>query len=59
MIFRKFLVVCATLLSAAPIAYAQDDAMRNVQAGMQGLAEAGKDPAMLAQLVKDMQVSVR
>ena len=32
------------------------DAARDIQMGMQGLAEATKDPAMLAQLLADMQV---
>lgn len=33
-----------------------DDSLRDIQVGMQGLAEAAKDPAVLAQLMKDMQV---
>lgn len=36
---------------------AQDyDALTNIQLGMQGLMQAGSDPAMLAQLMQDMQV---
>lgn len=36
---------------------AQDnDALNNIQLGMQGLMQAGSDPALLAQLMQDMQV---
>jgi len=40
------------------LARAQDgnDALRDMQIGMQGLMEAQKDPAMLAQLMQDLQV---
>lgn len=61
MMFRKILFICASLLSAATtiplcLAQQQDDAERNIQMGMQGLAQAANDPAVLAQLVRDMQV---
>lgn len=55
MMFRKIFLVCVSLL-AAPLCFAQEDAERNIMMGMQGLAEAAKDPALLAQLVRDMQV---
>jgi hypothetical protein len=34
---------------------AQDDALKDVQIGMQGLKQASDDPAVLAQLMKDLQ----
>lgn len=34
-----------------------DDAARDVALGLQGLIEASKDPAALAQLMQDLQVS--
>eukprot|EP00977_Amphora_coffeiformis_P001886 scaffold362_cov176-Amphora_coffeaeformis.AAC.12 len=57
MMFRKIFFVCASLLSATPLCFAQEDAERNIMMGMQGLAQAVNDPAALAQLVRDMQVS--
>ena len=54
--FRKILFVCASLLSTAPLCLAQEDVEKNIMMGMQGLAQAANDPALLAQLVKDMQV---
>ena len=48
-----FITFSCTLLATT----AQDyDAMTNIQLGMQGLMQAGSDPAMLAQLMQDMQV---
>lgn len=44
------------LLFVAFTAAEDTDALRDIQIGLQGLAEAGKDPAMLAQLIRDMQV---
>lgn len=35
---------------------AQQDPMRDLQLGLQGLQQASKDPAQLAQLMKDLQV---
>jgi hypothetical protein len=56
MIFRTTLLLAASFLAAVT---AQDDtAARDIQLGMQGLMEAGKDPAILAQLMKDLQVRV-
>ena len=34
------------------------DPLRDIQIGMQGLAQAGKDPAMMAQMLQDMQVRI-
>jgi hypothetical protein len=54
-------VIARTVLILLPciclLAQAQDfDATQNIQLGMQGLMQAGSDPALLAQLMKDMQV---
>ena len=35
---------------------AAQDSAHDIQVGLQGLMEAAKDPALLAQLVRDMQV---
>ncbi|CAB9518292.1 expressed unknown protein [Seminavis robusta] len=44
------------LLLVVAFCAAQDrDTMHDIQVGMQGLKEAAKDPAMLAQLIRDMQ----
>jgi len=44
------------LLLLVAFCAAQDrDAMNDIQVGLQGLKEAGKDPALLAQLIRDMQ----
>ena len=51
MIFRKALFV---LCSSAALVAGQN---KDVQMGMQGLMEAGKNPELLAQLFQDMQVS--
>jgi hypothetical protein len=50
----KFLLLCIALLSLVA-AQDHDDAARNMQLGMMGLKEAGNDPALLAQLMQDMQ----
>ena len=56
MMFRKILFVGATLLSSLPLSLAQQGhAEQDIMLGMQGLAQAAKDPALLAQLMKDMQ----
>jgi hypothetical protein len=53
--FFLFLITLSCTLFATT---AQDyDALTNIQLGMQGLMQAGSDPAMLAQLMQDMQVS--
>jgi hypothetical protein len=44
------------LLLVVAFCAAQRDAMEDIQLGMQGLKEAVKDPALLAQLIRDMQV---
>jgi hypothetical protein len=52
----------AGLLAVATTCHAQDkkvdpaQAMRDMQIGMSGLKQAGEDPEMLAQLMRDMQV---
>lgn len=51
-----------TLLSLAVLSApvladdAKDDALRNMQIGMQGLKEAANNPQLLAQLMHDLQV---
>ena len=58
MMFLKTLF--SFLLLAVAFCSAQDrDAMHDIQVGMQGLKEAAKDPALLAQLIRDMQVGTR
>lgn len=55
MFFRtlfSFLLVLLVSFCAAQ----ESDTMRDIQLGLQGLKEAGKDPALLAQLMRDMQV---
>ena len=63
MIFRKALFALIGLLSLSTLGLAQDDAkaqaLRDVQIGMQGLMQATEDPALLAQLMRDMQVRRR
>jgi hypothetical protein len=50
-----FVILAVVCLSVR----ADDDAIKNLQIGMQGLAQAGQDPALLAQLLQDMQVRCR
>jgi mannitol/fructose-specific phosphotransferase system IIA component (Ntr-type) len=49
----------ATVLLCSPCraqdAQAREQALRDMQIGMQGLQQAGEDPALLAQLMRDMQ----
>ena len=54
MFFRQSLVVAAAFFFG--FAVAQDGSLHDIQIGMQGLMEATKDPAALAQLMRDMQV---
>lgn len=55
MFFRKALVITAAFFCG--FAAAQDEgSLHDIQIGLAGLMEAGKDPAVLAQLLKDMQV---
>jgi hypothetical protein len=64
MIYRRssILSFMAGLLAVATTCHAQDkkvdpaQAMRDMQIGMSGLKQAGEDPEMLAQLMRDMQV---
>ena len=55
MFFRKALLVIAAAFFGG-FAAAQDGTLRDIQLGMQGIMEAGKDPEALAQLMRDMQV---
>lgn len=55
MIFRTAIVLAVAVVTAVDAQY--DDPTFNIQVGMQGLMEAGKDPAVLAQLMKDLQVN--
>jgi hypothetical protein len=48
------LSIVAMLL--APSAFADDESLRDLQIGMQGLKEAAQNPALLAQLMQDLQV---
>jgi hypothetical protein len=59
MLTRSFALVfsVATFLALVALSTAQnEDPMANIQLGMQGLMQTGKDPALLAQLMKDLQV---
>ena len=57
----KFIRALVTVGAVALVpAYADDklnDAMRDLQTGMAGLQQATQDPALLAQLMQDLQVS--
>jgi len=55
MFFRKAFVV-AFAFCCCGFATAQDGSLHDVQLGMEGIMQATKDPALLAQLMKDMQV---
>jgi hypothetical protein len=55
--FVKTLFSFLLLLAVVGFSAAQDrDAMQDIQIGLQGLQQAAKDPALLAQLIRDMQV---
>lgn len=64
MIFRSTVAtvlastICLVLLVWPSVSAQQLDgtALRDIQVGMEGLMEASKDPMILAQLMKDMQV---
>jgi hypothetical protein len=60
MIFRRSTILSfvAGLLLSATACHAQnrENALKDMHIGMQGLQQAGEDPAMLAQLMQDMQV---
>ena len=53
--FQKLLILAIATLSSFITA---QDALRDIQAGMEGLKQVGKDPELLAQLMRDMQVSL-
>jgi hypothetical protein len=56
-LIQTFLIILLSLSCILLVTTAQDyDALTNIQLGMQGLMQAGSDPAMLAQLMQDMQV---
>jgi hypothetical protein len=56
----KFINIKAVLslgaLLLAPTVFADDEALRDLHIGMQGLKEAAQNPALLAQLMQDLQV---
>jgi hypothetical protein len=54
--FVLFLITLSCTFLATTITAQDYDALTNIQLGMQGLMQAGSDPAMLAQLMQDMQV---
>jgi hypothetical protein len=52
-----FLLSClATSAFAKKMTEEEEKAARDLQIGMQGLKQAGSDPALLAQLMRDLQV---
>uniref|UniRef100_A0A7S1UP72 STI1 domain-containing protein n=1 Tax=Grammatophora oceanica TaxID=210454 RepID=A0A7S1UP72_9STRA len=53
--FFKSLAVAVCLFATSALAQEGDDALRDLQIGMEGLREATKNPALLAQLMKDLQ----
>jgi hypothetical protein len=58
--FRKTILTLGMLLASSMSCYAQQaaaDPMRDIKLGMQGLQQMGEDPVLLAQLMRDMQVS--
>jgi hypothetical protein len=54
--FVLFLITLSWTLLVTTTTAQDYDALTNIQLGMQGLMQAGSDPAMLAQLMQDMQV---
>jgi uncharacterized membrane protein len=54
--FVKAVLSLGALL-IAPTVLADDEALRDLQIGMQGLKEAANNPELLAQLMHDLQVS--
>jgi len=51
------LLVCLTTTSFAAKKEDEDSALRDLQIGMTGLKEAANNPALLAQLMRDLAVS--
>ena len=64
MLFQTIITITLVISSLFVLSHAKDDedvtaqAIRDMQAGMAGLKEASKNPAMLAQLMRDLQVSL-
>lgn len=62
-LFQTIINITLIVSSLFVLSRAKDDedvtaqAIRDMQAGMAGLKEASKNPAMLAQLMRDLQVS--
>lgn len=56
MMVRSFLVGLTVMAGVATAQDAAAEALRDMQIGMQGLKQAGSDPALLAQLMQDLQV---
>ena len=57
----QFVIVLICMVGTAWMVVAQEEdpqaeALRTMQIGMQGLMQAGQDPALLAQLMQDLQV---
>jgi endonuclease/exonuclease/phosphatase family metal-dependent hydrolase len=64
-VFQTLISVCLTISCLFVVSEAKKDdeeatarAIRDMQAGMAGLQEVSNNPAMLAQLMRDLQVSV-
>jgi hypothetical protein len=55
-LLRRILPSILLLLWGASAQNAAEQALRDMQIGMQGLHQAASDPAMMAQLMADMQV---
>lgn len=54
-------MLCFSVASAQDYVRGQDpqaDAIRDMQTGMAGMQQAAKDPVLLAQLMKDLQVKI-
>ena len=54
--FRKIALLGLAVFSSAGLCAAQDAALDNLKIGLEGLKQAGQDPALMAQLMRDMQV---
>jgi len=52
---KTLLLFALALLSLCTTARADNDALKDVMVGMEGLKEAGSNPALLAQLLEDMR----
>jgi len=57
-ILSLFVLVVCLLTSTAAKKKDEDDALRDLQMGMQGLKEAASNPALMAQLMRDLAVSL-